>query len=160
DRLEQFGYDLFGVPDDETQSKLDRAGAETPPMPMGAVQDDFILSSGDEVEVMFTGQRTDRALYRVSSTGQPLIPEFPPIPAAGRTIGQVRISVDAASRNLHNTQAYVSLSSVRQIGVLVIGHVKRPGRQTMTVFHTIVDALTAAGGVAKTGSLRQIKLIR
>lgn len=159
-RVEQFGYDLFGVPDDDTQSKLDRAGAETPPMPMGAVQDDFVLSSGDELEVMFTGQRSDRALYRVNPSGQLLIPDFPPIPAAGRTIGQVRISVDAASRNLHNTQAYVSLSSVRQIGVLVIGHVKHPGRQTMTVFHTIVDALMASGGVSKTGSLRQIKLVR
>lgn len=158
--LPQFGYDMFGVPADTTQTQMDKAAAGNVLTPMGEVQDDFILSSGDELEVVFTGQRTGRALYKVDSKGLLLIPDFPPVPAAGRSIGQVRISVDAAAANLLNTQAYVSLSTVRQIGVLVIGHVKMPGRQTLTVFHTLLDALMAAGGVQKTGSLRQIKLVR
>lgn len=41
-----------------------------------------------------------------------------------------------------------------------MGHVQKPGSQTLTVFHTVLDALMQAGGVQKTGSLRQIKLIR
>jgi polysaccharide export outer membrane protein len=157
--LPQFGYDLFGVPTDATQATMDRVAGETQ-SPMGEVQDNFILSSGDEIEVVFTGQRTGRDLYKIDSRGLLLIPDFPPIPSAGRTIGQVRISVDAAAANLLNTQAYVSLSSVRQIGVLVIGHVKKPGRQNLTVFHSVLDALMATGGAQKTGSLRQIKLVR
>lgn len=160
DELPQFGYDLFGVPDESTQNSLDRIAADKPQLPPGAVQDDFILSSGDEVEVMFTGQRTDRKIYRVDTNGLILIEDLPPIPAAGRAIGQVRVSIQAAAANLHNTQSYVSLASVRQVGILVVGHVKRPGSQTMTVFNTVLDALMAAGGVEKTGSLRQIKLVR
>ena len=156
DELEQFGYDLFGVPAPETQEKLDRAAS----VPSGAVQDDFILHSGDEVEVVFSGQRTDRAIYKVNDQGLLLINDFPPIPVSGRAMGQVRISIENAAQNLHNTQAYISLASVRQIGVLVVGHVKKPGRQTLTVFHTVLDALMEAGGVSKTGSLRQIKLVR
>lgn len=159
DELKQFGYDLFGVPDDGTQASLDKLAA-APNMPAGAVQDEFVLSSGDEVEIMFTGQRTDRKIYKVDSNGQILIEDFPPIPAAGRAIGQVRISIQAAAANLYNTQTYVSLASVRQVGILVVGHVKRPGSQTMTVFNTVLDALMAAGGIEKTGSLRQIKLVR
>ncbi len=155
-KLEQFGYDLFGVPSETTRAALNN----TPTTPSCAVQDDFILGSGDELEVTFTGQRVDRNTYKVDSNGLLMIPDLPPIPAAGRSIGQIRISIQAAARNLHNTEAYVSLSSVRQIGALVIGHVKRPGRKNLTVFHTVLDALMESGGIEKTGSLRQIKLIR
>lgn len=156
--ISQFGYDLFGVPSDELETHLDDAGGSM--VPMGEVQDDFILSAGDELEVVFTGQRTERIVYKVNSRGMLLIPGFPPIPAEARSIGQVRVSVTAAASNLYNTETYVSLASVRQIGVLVIGHVKKPGRQTMTVFHTLLDALMASGGVQTTGSLRKIKLVR
>jgi len=169
DELEQFGYDLFGVPKEPTAQQLDNLSRqfhdkqENAPKrntPMGAVQDDYVLQSGDEVEIMFTGQRKDRKIYTVNPRGNILIEDFPPIPAAGRTIGQVHFSVQAAASNLYNTQSYISLASVRQIGVLVIGHVKKPGRRNLTVFHSALDALMESGGVHKTGSLRNIKLVR
>lgn len=156
DELDQFGYDLFGVPREDTRRSLNRIASS----PLGAVQDDFVLNSGDELEVVFSGQRTDRDTYSINNDGLLLIEDFPPIPAAGRTIAQVRLSIENAADYLHNTKAYISLASVRQIGVLIVGHVKKPGRQTLTVFHTVLDALMEAGGVQKTGSLRQIKLIR
>ena len=157
--LDQFGYDLFGVPSDDIIDRLPHY-PHNKTRPSGAVQNNFVLGAGDELEVMFTGQRRDQGTYTINNSGQLIIPDLPPIPAAGRTIGQVKISVEAAARNLHNTESYVSLSSVRQIGALVIGHVKRPGRKNLTVFHTILDALMESGGIDKTGSLRQIKLIR
>lgn len=160
DTVRQFGYDLFGVPTNETEAFLSSLGRESYSIPNGSVADNFILNIGDQLEIVFTGQRHDRGTYTINSQGQLLIQDFPPIPAAGRSIGQVRISVEAAARNLHNTQAFLSLASVRQIGVLVVGHVRRPGRQNLTVFHTVLDALMETGGVQKTGSLRQIKLIR
>lgn len=160
DPLEQFGYDLFGIPDRETQEHLDSLALSSKSLPSGAVQDNFILGMGDEIEITFTGQRSDRETYTINAQGLILIKDFPPIPAAGRTMGQVRISLQSAARNLHNTDVFISLASVRQIGVLVAGHVQSPGRQTMTVFHTVLDALLAAGGIQKTGSLRQIKLVR
>lgn len=155
-QLDQFGYDLFGVPSNQTRAAL----STTPQAPSGAVQDDFILGAGDTIDVTFTGQRNDRGQYTIANNGLLMIPDLPPIPATGRSIGQLRISVQAAARNLHNTEAYVSLASVRQIGALVIGHVKRPGRHNLTVFHTVLDALMESGGIEKTGSLRQIKIVR
>lgn len=160
DNLRQFGYDLFGVPTSENQAFLSNLGRNSYSIPSGAVADDFALDIGDQIEIVFTGQRHDRDIYTVNQQGQLMIRDFPPIPAAGRSIGQVRISVEAAARNLHNTQAHLSLASVRQISVLIVGHVRRPGRQNLTVFHTILDALMESGGIEKTGSLRQIKLIR
>lgn len=151
DELAQFGYDVFG----ESEAQDVSAG-----VPSGAVQDDFVLGEGDELEIVFTGQRSERAVYKINSQGQVVLNDLPPLPAAGRTIAQFRASVEAAAGRLYNTEVYVSLSSVRQIGILVVGHVKHPGRQNLTVFHTVVDALMRAGGVDKTGSLRRIKLVR
>lgn len=161
DELEQFGYDMFGVPKDRTLELLNKLSQDQRfKAPMGAVQDDFVLNSGDEVEIAFSGQRSDNAHYTINNDGLLIIKDFPPIPASGRTIDQVRLSLEAAAMNMYNTKVYISLSSVRQISVLVVGHVKKPGKKSMTVFHTIVDALMEAGGIDKTGSLRQIKLVR
>lgn len=149
--LEQFGYDIFSHSQQESP-------ASTPPM--GAVQDDFILGTGDEVQITFTGQRTDQRNYRINSEGLLIIPDMPPLSAAGRTIGDIRAEIDSALSSLHNTRAYISLTAVRQIGILVMGHVNMPGRQNLTVFHTALDALNAAGGIKKTGTMRTVRLIR
>jgi len=152
DEPKQFGYDLF------TQDEHNKA--KTLNTPMGAVQDDFVLSSGDDLLITFTGQRTDQNTYKVDSRGMIIIKDLAPIPATGRTIKQVRDSLNAALSSTPNTQSYISLSSVRQINVLVVGNVKKPGRKTLNAFHSVLDALDYAGGIKKDGSLRQIKLVR
>ncbi|PCJ98216.1 MAG: polysaccharide biosynthesis/export family protein [Zetaproteobacteria bacterium] len=153
DEPKQFGYDLFA--DNNTTQNI--GNTQTP---MGAVQDDFVLGSGDELQITFTGRRSDQDTYKINTHGILSIKEFPPIPAAGRTIAQLRGAVNAHLSSFHNTQAYVSLSSIRQISVLVVGHVKHPGRKTVNAFHTALDVLMQAGGVQKNGSLRNIKLVR
>lgn len=151
DEPRQFGYDLFHQEKDKT-SALNA--------PMGAVQDDFVLSTGDELLITFTGQRTDQSTYKIDTSGMIIIKDIAPIPAMGRTIKQLRESLNAQLSSMPNTQSYVSLSAVRQIGVLVVGHVKKPGRKTMNAFHSVLDALDYAGGIKKDGSLRRVKLVR
>ncbi len=151
DEPKQFGYDLFNQDDDQTN---------TLNAPMGAVQDNFVLSTGDELLITFTGQRTDQSTYKIDTSGMIIIKDIAPIPAMGRTIKQLRESLDAQLSSMPNTQSYVSLSAVRQIGVLVVGHVKKPGRKTLNAFHSVLDALDYAGGIKKDGSLRRVKLVR
>lgn len=151
DDLSQFGYDMFNG------STASRASNN---IPAGATADDFILSYQDELEIVFTGQRSDRGTFTINNEGVLLIEDFPPVPAAGRSLRQVRTAIETAAHSQYNTQAYVALKSVRQIDILIVGDVKQPGRKTLTVFHTILDALSEAGGIDKTGSLRQIKLVR
>lgn len=153
ENLRQYGYDMLEQAPEESIVSKNR-------IPAGGVPDDFILSHQDGVEVVFSGQRTDRGVYKINSEGVLLIRDFPPVPAAGRTIGQVREAVQAAIDSRYNINAHVSLASVRQIDVLIVGHARRPGRKTLTVFHTVLDAIIEAGGIGKTGSLRRIKLVR
>jgi len=157
--LHQFGYDLFGTKETDNQNNNDDNNNAFA-LPAGAVQDDFLLNIGDRINITFRGQRQDSKTYTITSTGQLLIDDLSPISVSGRSIGMLRDVLEAETESMHNTQVFVSLESVQQVNVLVVGHVKQPGRQTMTVFHTVLDALMAAGGVDKAGSLRQIKLVR
>lgn len=154
DEPKQFGYDLF---------HSDNGGVETDlgaVPPMGAVQDDFILNSGDELTITFTGQRNDQSPFTIDTRGMLIIPDLAPISAMGRSIASVRAEINAQASAMPNTKAYVSLSKIRQIGVLIVGHVEKPGRKTLNAFHSVLDALNIAGGIRKDGSLRAIKLVR
>ena len=170
--LPLFGYDIFTRPDDDItlrrrpegnwqEAEESRAREVASQItPMGAVADDVVLRSGDKLEVVFSGQRRDRDVHRINAQGLLLVPDFPPIPAAGRTLGDLRAAIETETANLRNTQVHVSLFSVRQISVFVTGHVRAPGKQRVSAFQTALDALIEAGGVEPTGSLRAITLVR
>lgn len=155
DQLEQYGYDLF------SDTKLANATQiNDNQIPAGTVQDNYILSAGDTLNVILRGQMNTRRDYMVDNQGLLIIDDLPPITAAGRSLKNVKDNLQKEIQNLHNTQIFVSLSGVRQIGVLVVGNVNNPGRQNLTSFHTALDALTQAGGINKNGTLRNVKLVR
>ncbi|MEM9470253.1 MAG: SLBB domain-containing protein [Pseudomonadota bacterium] len=151
DELEQFGYDLFARLSDNNTSRE---------IPAGTVQDDYVLSTGDTLDVILRGQTNTQHNVTINSQGLLIIDDFAPITAAGKTIGAVTQTLKSYASTMHNTDVFVSLKGVRQISVLVTGHVNQPGRKNLTVFHTALDALSSAGGIDKTGSLRQVKLVR
>lgn len=152
DELSQYGYDLFDTA--LTMAK------ERNTIPAGMVQDDYILSSGDTLDIVVRGQVNLRDKYTINNQGTIIIDQFAPLTAAGKSIGALKQALQHEASSMHNTQVFISLSGIRQINVLVTGHVEKPGRKNLTVFHTALDALSMAGGVDKTGSLRQIKLVR
>lgn len=146
--LRQFGYDLFAQTTDSHA-------------PIGAVQGDYVLNTGDELLVTLRGQKSFSKRFPIDSDGLLLVDELRPVTAAGLTLAALRAELTAAvTAALPNTDTFVSLADVRRIGVLVTGAVNRPGRQEVSAFASVLDALSSAGGVARTGSLRRIRLIR
>lgn len=154
DTLEQYGYDLFIKNRDSSSTSRDRT------VPAGATQDDFVLSIGDELNLTLRGQKQLKTTATIDSEGLLIVDEFDPIPAAGRTLGQVREELESAAAQLYNTEVFLSLNAVNQVDVVIAGAVNEPGRKTLTAFDTVLDALMAAGGIDKSGTLRQIRLIR
>ncbi len=144
--LRQFGYDTFRAPGD-------------PPAPAGALPDEYVLGRDDEVILAFRGRARQTLAVRVNRDGQLLLPDLPPVPAAGRTLGALRADLEArAARDFQGSEVFVSIGSVRQASVFVGGEVVRPGFQTVTGLATVLDAVAAAGGVRRTGSLRAIRV--
>jgi protein involved in polysaccharide export with SLBB domain len=146
--LQQFGYDQVGV------SKPVRVPQA------GAVQDNYILGPGDEVVVAFRGQENSEYRFSVDRSGQIVLPRLSPILAAGRTLGDVRRDIqNAVHRGYVSTQAFVSLGQLRQVSIVVSGEVNNPGVRIVTGQSTPLDALLLSGGIKKTGSLRNVKLV-
>lgn len=149
DELAQYGYDLF-----DTDVKI------SDKIPAGKITDSYLLSTGDALSIVLRGQENGLRRATIDSQGMLVIESFSPIMAAGKTLADIRTDLMAQAAQTHNTDIYVSLDGVRQIGILVIGDVQKPGLKTLTPFHTVLDALNLAGGINKTGSLRTIKLVR
>jgi len=148
--LTQYGYDFLGA---GTMDAMAPAA--------GAVADDYILGAGDRVNVAFLGERKDRRSYVVDRNGSLAIDQLPPLAAMGKTLGAVRADINAMLKaQAYYGEVYLSLENVRQVGVLVAGHVVSPGRRFMTPMQSVVEALEKSGGIKKDGSLRQIRLVR
>ncbi len=148
-QLMQFGYDQLGT------------GRQVTVPETGAVADDYIMGPGDEVVVSLRGQESSDIRVTVDRNGQVILPRLKPIPATGRSFGSFREDVDAAvRRNYVASTASVAIGHVRQISVLVAGEINVPGQRIATGLSSVVDALLLSGGVKKTGSLRNVRLVR
>lgn len=148
--LTQYGYDLFRTIVPSQGDLLN-----------GAVPDNYRLNIGDELVITLQGQVQRSLRTRVDREGRVVIPDLPPIPAAGRSFGEFRNDLDkTVAGTFLNTRAFVSVGSVRQISVTVVGEAVNPGVFRMGGFATALDALALAGGVKKTGSLRHLILVR
>ncbi len=149
-KLEQIGYDW------RNETRL-----LSPGLLNGAVPDDYVLGIGDELVVTLRGQVNSTIAVRVDREGRIVLPNMAPVPAAGRRFDDFRSDLSAqAQAAFLQTDIFVSVGSVRSIGVLVTGEVKSPGRYTLTSFSSLIDALGQAEGVRKSGSLRHVKIKR
>nr|WP_310524374.1 SLBB domain-containing protein [Polymorphobacter sp.] len=147
--LRQFGYDLF-------QSASGATGGLT-----GAVGDDYVIGVGDDVVVQFQGATNDSKTVRVSRDGRLVVGALPPVQAAGRSIAAVTRDLQAATRRtLLGTEVFISLGSVRAATVFVGGEVDRPGQYNLTALSDVSAALAQAGGVRRSGSLRNVRIVR
>jgi len=147
--LRQFGYDFF-------QAAPSPTGVRT-----GAIGDDYVLGIGDELQVSFRGATNSSQTVRVERDGRIAVGQLRPIQAAGRSVGSVRAELAAETRRtLLATDVYVSVGDVRAISVFVGGEVERPGQFSMTSLADIGSAIAQAGGVRRSGSLRQVRLVR
>ncbi len=151
DELAQYGYDLF-------QQSSESATLRSPSG--GVHQESVIIGVGDTLDIILRGQLNERQEYSISPQGLLILDQFPPLSVIGLTLKQLQDRLTLEAESLVNTEIFVSLKTIRQVGITVAGHVKNPGRHILTATHTIMDALYMAGGIQNTGTLRRIKLIR
>ncbi|MEI9997264.1 MAG: SLBB domain-containing protein [Rhizomicrobium sp.] len=148
DTLQQFGYDALGVPSavSITQS--------------GAIPDGYVLGRDDELVISLRGQENSSYRVRVDRDGRVTLPRLAPILAAGRRFGDFRADVESqVGRAYLSTQVFVTIGNIHQLSILVAGEVRAPGVRTLSALASPLDAILLSGGVKKTGSLRNVKVI-
>ena len=147
--LKQFGYDILGVPTAVSAAQV------------GGVQDNYVLGEGDEIIVDLRGQENATYRERVGRNGQITLPKLSPILAAGRTFSEFRADLERqVSQAYLSSNVFASVGQIRQVSVLVAGEVRAPGTRILSGLSTPLDAILLSGGIAKTGSLRNVALIR
>ena len=154
DELEQYGYNIFA------HQHIENHKAIMPATTGGVSRDSLIIGVGDTLDIIIRGQVNDHQEYTISPQGLLILEQFPPISVVGLTLKQLQERLSLETESLVNTDIFVTLKTIRQVGVTVAGHVKAPGRHVLTATHTIMDALQRADGIEKTGSLRNIQLVR
>jgi protein involved in polysaccharide export with SLBB domain len=148
-RLKQFGYELFsGRPADV--EAFDN-------VPVGP---DYIVEPGDELNILLWGRINRTLKLLVQRDGTVPIPQVGPLPVAGFSFAEAQKVISSQIGQIEGVQASVTMGRLRTINVFVIGQVDQPGPQTVSALAHVSDALTAAGGVQKSGSLRRIQLRR
>lgn len=147
--LNQFGYDLFAT-DENTAPNFDN-------VPVGP---DYVVGPGDQLNLLLWGRINRTIALTVQRDGTVLIPQVGPLPTAGLSFAQAQKLIISQMSQIEGVQADVTMGRLRTIEVYVIGQVQNPGMQNLSALAHASDALAAAGGARKTGSLRRIEVRR
>ncbi|MBL6455426.1 SLBB domain-containing protein [Belnapia sp. T6] len=145
---------LFGI-----ESLRSPPGAPAPAPGFGTLPDDYLIGRDDEVVLAFRGRARQTLSLRIGRDGMLLLPDLAPIPAAGRMLRDLRADLETrAARELGGSEVFLSIGQIRQANIFVGGEVLRPGLQQLTAMASVLDAIMAAGGIRRTGSLRAIRI--
>lgn len=148
--LKPFGYEIF-----RNSPNAFVPGTDIP------VPADYVLGSGDVVQLDMYGQKTVSYNLTVTRDGTITVPELGPVSVGGMSFAAATAAIQGRVRQqLIGMQAHVTLGDLRSARVLVLGDAEHPGTYVVSGMATVTSALFAAAGVKEIGSLRDIQVRR
>ena len=121
----------------------------------------YMLDVGDILQIQLVGQNDYIEDFLISSDGSINLPDIGKIIVAGLSLNDTSMLIKSKVNSAFiNTEAFISLSEIRDVNILVTGNAQNPGIYTLTGNSNILHAISAAGGISEFGSLREINLIR
>jgi protein involved in polysaccharide export with SLBB domain len=149
-KIDLFGLDFFNT-------------FQTTFMPINEPNPDsgYVLDVGDILNIQLVGQINETEDYIINNDGSISLPDVGKIIIAGLSLNDasqfIKSKINAA---LIGTEAFISLSEIRDVNVMVSGNAKNPGIYTLTGNSNILHAVSVAGGISEYGSVREINLLR
>jgi protein involved in polysaccharide export with SLBB domain len=145
--LPVFGADFFAT---------DKPAADNVPVP-----GDYIIGPGDGVNIHAWGSVDINYRASVDRDGNILIPRMGTVTLAGLRADKVQDRIAAhIGKYYKDFRLDVSVGVLRGITIYLVGQVANPGSYTVSSLSTVVSALSQTGGIAPTGSLRQVTVMR
>ncbi len=121
----------------------------------------YMLDVGDVLEVQFVGPNEYEEELLINSDGSVSLPDIGKLVVAGLSLNDASQLIKSKVNSIFiGTEAFISLTEIRDVNILVTGNAENPGIYTLTGNSNILHALSAAGGISEFGSLREINLIR
>ncbi len=147
--LQQFGYSLFS-------SRVSTFA----PVANVPVSDDYVIGPGDQLKMLMWGRINNTLNLTVGRDGAVSIPEIGPLQVAGLTFAQTKQLIEDHAGQITGVKVDVTMGKLKTIQVFVVGEVEQPGAYTVSALSHVSNALSAAGGITKIGSLRKVELRR
>jgi protein involved in polysaccharide export with SLBB domain len=148
--LTQFGYDVF-----------QRPASTFAPVTNVPVGPDYIVGPGDAFTVTLWGRVNAQYVVEIDRNGQIALPEVGVLNVSGITLAAMQDYLqEQLARKQTDFKMAVTMGRLRTIKVFVVGEAQTPGSYTVSSLSTVINALFAAGGPSKNGSLRDIRLSR
>jgi polysaccharide biosynthesis/export protein len=149
-KLKQFGYGMFGAP-------LSTFAPVTN-VPVGP---EYVVGPGDSFTLTLWGRVDAQHTLQVDRNGQIVLPEVGALRVWGMTFGELENYLQhELSRKFTDFKMSVAMDRLRTIQVFVVGEAAAPGTYTVSSLSTTINALFAAGGPSRNGTLRKIRLSR
>lgn len=159
DPLPAFGYDAF-----QTASAITD----------GPVDDQYLVSPGDEIVISVWGALNETLNLTVSDQGFLELPEKAGRiqtngvtlrelkPLVERSLGEIYAGyINAAEPAKSTAFVDIRLGKIRPLLVYVVGEVNKPGTYSISApVANVVNVITNAGGVRPSGSLREVRIRR
>ena len=124
--------------------------------------DSYILGPGDVVTVSIFGKSQADLQFTIKSDGFIEPANLPKIYLKGISLGQAREVVRRRLQNFYQFdkgQFALTLTTARTLTIQITGAVAQPGTYTLSAYNTAFNALIAAGGPSKLGTVRNIQVI-
>ena len=124
--------------------------------------DSYILGPGDVVTVSIFGKSQADLQFTIKPDGFIEPATLPKIYLKGISLGQARNVVRRRLQNFYQFekgQFALTLTTARTLNIQITGAVAQPGTYTLSAYNTAFNALIAAGGPNKLGTVRNIQVI-
>lgn len=126
-----------------------------------AVRPDYVLGPNDQILIRAAGapEINDRP-FRINAEGQLDLPIIGKVQAAGQTIQNLENEIMKRLREfVREPQVYISLVQFRSEPVFFVGDFRNPGVYPLQGSRTLVEMLTAVGGILPSAG-RRIRITR
>lgn len=148
--LNQFGYNFFKP----------SAGSFSPltDIPVGA---EYVVGPGDKLILNLWGSVEGTYELDVNRSGEIFLPRVGSVKVWGVSYGDLPQLLKSNLAKIYKDFGLnVTMGKLRVVKVYVVGEVRAPGDYNLSSLSTLINALSAAGGPLKTGSLRSIQIKR
>ena len=154
---ENFGLRFF-LPDSSLGSTFDN-------LPIPGY---YEISVGDEIRISLWGQADLQEIFIVDKEGRIFVRSIGFISVIGKSLTELKQYLKQEFSKSYSTLYSdddrtfmdVSMVSIQSVNLQVIGEVVSPGVYNIHPFSNVITAISQAGGIDTTGSIRNIKILR
>lgn len=153
-KIEKFGFSILNSQPDSFE-----------PNDYGPVPDDYVIGSGDELQLSIWGQVEVYQNVVVNRNGQIQIPTVGMIAVSGLTLKDakevIRLRLSSSYNGLKSGASKFSMTvfSIRSIRVYIGGFVSKPGAYKLSGNTSVLTALYSAGGLTENADFRTVHII-